>query len=293
MAGITIAAALTTLFTITVTGLLISQVSKPADYRLLVIVFLIGLPLSLTTFYGARMPLRPAVQRLFEDAPQALTLYQLVEAPLFEEPAKLVPLFVVTVLLRRKLVTERNRVPLAMSLGLGFGVGEIWLVAEFIQNNPQLRDLPFYQFGGFIAERLLVSVVHGGFTLASVLAIERGVRWLPLGLFISMTLHFVGNLPAFLASMNLGLPADAVSVLALLWVIVLYALTLAAVVAIHFGWSQFKLILRGKRVCPYCRESFSRQWLALNLGFRSYERCPHCRRWHLVDLRENLPDEAA
>ena len=43
---------------------------------------------------------------------------------------------------------RRLIVPLAMTIGLSFALGEIWLVARFVAVNPEMADIPWSLFGG-------------------------------------------------------------------------------------------------------------------------------------------------
>src|SRR5262245_11210808 len=94
MAGIYIAALITSLLSLAVVATILWQVRQQQDRGLIVLLVVLSLPLSMATFYGVRKPLdRFLVVRLGKDSP-VLTAIKLCYAPLTEEPAKLLPLVV-------------------------------------------------------------------------------------------------------------------------------------------------------------------------------------------------------
>jgi hypothetical protein len=38
----------------------------------------------------------------------------------------------------------------------------------------------------------------------------------------------------------------------------------------------------GGAVCPNCGQAFGIHWWSLRLGFGRFDRCPHCKKWHMV-----------
>ncbi|MFN8539856.1 MAG: hypothetical protein U0232_20545 [Thermomicrobiales bacterium] len=80
--------------------------------------------------------------------------------PLTEEPAKLWPLLIPAFARR---ITRENAVRCAVALGLGFGIGEIGFIAQLIYADGDFNALPWYNFSGFINERFMVCLIHGGF----------------------------------------------------------------------------------------------------------------------------------
>ena len=211
--GIYIAAAGTTLVAAFFYGYLILRLSGREDRRALVTAALVALPLQPAAFYFVRLPLDAALrQMLGTDGLYAwlATLY----APATEEPAKWLPLAVP--LVWRALKPE-NVVPMALAVGLGFGVGEIWFLAGQIARVPQYAELPFWMFGGFCMERFYVTFLHGGFVLFVVSRLATGRPFLP-GALIGMALHYAVNFPIFLGAIQaFGLPAEAWTVIASLF----------------------------------------------------------------------------
>jgi len=87
---------------------------------------------------------------------------------------------------------------LALAVGIGFGIGEIWFLAQALVRSPNYPDLPFWQFNGFLLERLAVCFLHGAFLVPPFYAYARGHSFL-LGGLCGMALHFMLNFPIYLA----------------------------------------------------------------------------------------------
>jgi hypothetical protein len=164
----------------------------------------------------------------------------LLYAPLTEEPAKLWPLLLPW--LRRSVVADRPAaVRLGMALGLGFGIGEAGLIAHWVAQDPDLRELPFHVFTGYQMERLLVCLMHGAFTATVVVGLATGRSLVPrfLG---AMLLHLVGNAPILvLALLREQLGAELVAQLLFLWVLA-YAGAM--------GWLLARYYREDPRVAP-------------------------------------------
>src|SRR5205085_12471187 len=108
-------------------------------------------------------------------------------------------------------------VSLALAAGAGFGVGEVWFLANAL-NSPDYADLPFWNFGGFVLERLAVCFLHGAFLAPAFVALARGRSFL-LGGMVGMVMHFLLNFPIFLAQIDaLGLGTGWLTVL-LIWML--------------------------------------------------------------------------
>src|SRR5262245_17285369 len=198
MPGIYIAAIITSLLAFAAIGTLVWQVTPRQNRGLALALIVLGLPLSVGTFYGLRKPLDRYLEAKLGKDSSGLTALRLCYAPLTEEPAKLVPLLLLVLPPFRGRLTKDTAVSFAMASGLGFALGEIWLIAGFLADNPKLGNLQFYMYGGFFGERLQTCLIHPAFTLVTVAAIARGWRWFPLGLLGSMTLHFLSNFPIYL-----------------------------------------------------------------------------------------------
>lgn len=276
--GIIVAAAITTLVVVALYGYLIFRLSAPADRRALLITILIALPLQPLAFYFVRIPLDAALRALVGTG-GAYALLTTLYAPLTEEPAKWLALAVTPA---RRLLRPDNVVPVAMAVGLGFGIGELWFLAEQIHRVPQYAALPFWMFGGFFVERTYVCFLHGGFVLFVVERLATGRPLWP-GALIGMALHYAVNLPIFLAGIDaFGFGAETWTTIASLFPLL---------VAIWIGMRMNALTkgrLRdetlGYSTCPECGTVYPRPLLALNLGPVRYERCPNCRKFHIVKV---------
>ena len=89
-------------------------------------------------------------------------------------------------------------VTLALVVGLGFAIGEIWFLAHMLTSRPDYPDMPPGRFGGFVIERLEVCFLHGVFVACRSRLRARG-RSFWLGGLAGMALHFLLNFPIFLA----------------------------------------------------------------------------------------------
>ena len=81
-----------------------------------------------------------------------VVIVSLFYAPLTEEPAKWLTAAVPAV---RGAIMVRP-VPMALAVGAGFGIGEIWFLARALAMSPDLPDAPFWMFNGFMIERLVL-----------------------------------------------------------------------------------------------------------------------------------------
>lgn len=287
--GIWVAAALTTIAAVLVVGATLARLTR--DRRgsrvFLAVAAALTLPACAAALFWLREPLlhrawlelaRLAHPTLDDGALKKTLLYSFVrmlDAPLGEEPAKLWPLLLPW--FRREL-GRHEPVRVAMALGLGFGVGEIWVVAWLSAKSPAITALPFWAFGGFLVERLLVCFMHGAFTAA---ALRRWGNGFLRGFLLAAALHFAGNFPIFFRIVGVPSlsPAGWSQVLSL-WVVV-YALAMLAFLSrLLFGAVEPGKLLHGTAVCSSCGETYGRPLLlALNLGARRYERCSRCGKW--------------
>jgi hypothetical protein len=194
--GIYIAAVITTLAVVAAFGYLAVRLSARDDRRWLLLAALIALPLQPLAFYLVRLPL-DGLLRAGIGTGTAYGWLTTFYAPLTEEPAKWLVLAVPVV---RKLLRPDNAAAIALAIGLGFGVGEIWFLAASIAQVPAYAAVPFWMFGGFFTERFVVCFLHGGFIVFLVAALAGGRSLLP-GALIGMALHWSVNLPIFLRSL--------------------------------------------------------------------------------------------
>ena len=283
--GIVIAAVITALLATAAYGYLLHRISAPADRRVVLFAVLVALPLQPLAFYLVRMPLL----RWFTSAigpGDALTTISLFYAPLTEEPAKW--LVLLAPLIRRCLKPD-NAVALALAVGLGFGIGEIGFLAEQLTRSPQMAAQPFYMFGGFLGERFMVCFLHGAFVAFLFKRLAEGRAFWP-GALAGVALHFALNFPIFLMAIDFGHIGRAA------WSGVLQVYLLAFVIALavavnRLARNRLSASLFGDATCPECGTVYPRSLLGLNFLVTRYERCPNCRHWHWVAMKQKPPPQ--
>jgi hypothetical protein len=278
MPGIIVTALITAVFsTLVWGGVLLFRAPRPT-WRLLVLCFLLQLPMSAAAYYLVRIPLDGAIHGLLGDT----TVYRwgrLLYAPITEELAKLWPLLIPWIATR---VTRENAAVVAAALGVGFGVGEIGLLAEFVRANPTMAGYPWYFFTGFIGERFMVCMIHGLFVAMVLFGWKCWRIGFAGGLVLAMALHFALNFPIGAASAGwFGTDTAMISSILSLWVALFFV---AAVVV---------LLILDKRLaglpsptqpvaCPKCGQTFQRSLIPMNLGIGRLERCPNCKKLSVV-----------
>lgn len=302
MPGIWIAALLTTIVACLVGIPALRRLERsPGGRRLVLALVLFQLPMCGIAWYAVREPflhdvwlrlasvVHPGLDVVQVKGTTTYKLLRMADAPVGEELAKLWPLLLPWV--RRELRSTRPETA-GVALGFGFGLGEIWVVASFIAASPALAKLPFWHYGGFLQERLIVCACHGVFTAQAVRMLGRGF---PLGVLAGMALHFLGNFPIFFRIVGWPPLSDAVwgQVLAL-WVIA-YAIGLLVLLANQMG-SDAKGLRRavfGRARCRACGAVFDRGLLAMNLGpHLRYEPCTVCKKWQLTRKGDEVTDDA-
>ncbi|MFZ2278907.1 MAG: hypothetical protein WAW39_13970 [Prosthecobacter sp.] len=198
MPGIYIAALLTSLVAIAGFGALIYKLPKPANGWLLLGAIMICLPLKPLAFYWVRLPLDHWIAGHLARTSFAYQFMASLYAPLTEESAKLLVLLIPAIL---RDIRPENFTRYALGIGLAFALGEMWFIAERISHQPALAKLPFYQFGGYVSERLMTCVFHSAFVAITLSRLRRG--WL-LGLGGAMAAHWAANFPISLMTWNVG-----------------------------------------------------------------------------------------
>jgi hypothetical protein len=217
--GLFIAAGITTALALCGVALLLR---RAGDWRPFAVAFLVALPLQPLMMYAVRLPLDGMLRTNYGIAGW-VTIVALFYAPLTEEPAKWLTALVPIV--RRAI--PNHPVSLALAAGAGFGVGEIWFLANAL-NSPDYADLPFWNFGGFVLERLAVCFLHGAFLAPAFVALARGRSFL-LGGMVGMVMHFLLNFPIFLAQIDaLGLGTGWLTVL-VIWMLSFLAICVVLV----------------------------------------------------------------
>lgn len=255
------------------------RLAPSEDRPALLLAFFCTLPMCVLVFYGVRLPLKELIDPVM--SPSMKPWLNLIYAPLTEEPAKLIPLLIPAF---RPAATPANAVRIGYALGLGFGVGEIGLIAWFSLQNPTIAVMSWWMLGGLITERFFVCLIHGLFTSMVLCGWKRWGYGLAGGLVLAMLLHLLGNAPIVVAPRIPWLSAYA-GLLIFLWVIGLWFAAL-------WFYSKYREtdnrlrslgeLIFGKATCPKCEMEYPRPLFGLNLGPKRYERCPHCRRWNLL-----------
>lgn len=287
--GLLIAASIATVLSLALVGTVVFWGRSAADKRLLLVILLANLPLSALAFHGVRLPLDGWLAKVLVDHQSLLTAIRLCYAPLTEEPAKLLVLLIPFVWQR---VDRTNLVRVALAIGLGFAIGEAWMVAELLSAKADVAALPWYALQGFIMERTLVCLTHAGFTSLALLGVIQR-RWLPAvgGMLLAMACHFTANFPVWLAGIDpFGIGRQAWAVVVACWVqawVIVAVLWLCRLA----DWSLAHILLRYRVRCPECGTAYKPPLMAINMIDRRYEKCPGCRKWHWITAQERLPRE--
>jgi RsiW-degrading membrane proteinase PrsW (M82 family) len=180
-------------------------------------------------FYAVRLPLDAAVRAAL-GLSVAWGVVALFYAPLIEEPAKWLVLALPAV---RRALAPANAVPVALAIGLGFGLGEVWFLTQALVASPNYPDLPFWRFYGFVLERLEVCLLHGVFIALPVARMAQARSFWP-GALAGVALHFVTNFPIYPAQIDvfrLGGPVWSIVLMA--WTASLTAAGAAMLVILH------------------------------------------------------------
>jgi len=165
--------------------------------------FLLALPCSYLAYTYVRLPLdgiiRTALHVNLYSLPIPLPYILLtgLYAPLTEELIKLFPLVIPSL---NRMVDRTTCAAVAMIIGLGFGIGEMWLVAYWLSHDPSVVAYHWYQLGGFIFERCISCFCHGIFTAVALFGIKRKCFQFIL---YAMGLHALSNFPVILHSAGL------------------------------------------------------------------------------------------
>jgi hypothetical protein len=61
----------------------------------------------------------------------------------------------------------------ALAIGLGFAIREMWFVADRIARVPEFSVVPWYQFGGYVGERLMTCGLHSAFVAVGLWQLRR------------------------------------------------------------------------------------------------------------------------
>lgn len=157
----------------------------------------VSMLLAGAAFFGAyyllRLPLNRVIHTLIQTDATGYRWIASLYAPLTEEPAKWIVLILLFMAGRIK---RENKAAWAISLGFGFGIGEILFLAQSIASNPLSAGLPWYTSSGFIMERLMVCFIHSALILIAIEAISSRKYWLIL---LAPVFHWLLNMAIFLS----------------------------------------------------------------------------------------------
>lgn len=257
-----------------IVGLFLFRNSKRAYWTPLLLCVLFQLPVAYLTFEYVRKPMDLWLRSQFgPDYAWIPTLY----APITEELVKLWPLLLPFLWKR---LSRENATYFAMALGLGFGLGEIWLLASRIAANPEMNQFPWYYYGGFLGERILVCFIHGGLTVVAVRFLK--TRYFLAGLLGSMILHYLLNLPIFLSRTISTLPESFWPIYMQIHVLLFFFFSAGLLSFFAFGTGAVARLFFGDKTatCTHCGFEYPQPLLGLNLVTGRYVRCPSCKKWH-------------
>jgi hypothetical protein len=275
MHGIYLTAIITTGIAAAIFGRLIHKLKMPANERLLWLAAVVALPLQPLAFYLVRVPLDHWIVAHLGSTSLTYQWLTSFYAPLTEEPAKLGPLLIPAI---RRDISAANFVRYALAIGVAFAIGEMWFIAERITHIPAFNGMPFYLFGGYVGERLMVCLFHSAFVS---LALWQLGRRFALGFAGAATLHWLGNFPILLMAWNVGgLGKTFWTAIIQFWLLFYVFGALALFSWFTFGRIAPGRMLFGRRNCPECGGDYDAPLFGINFGPTRYERCPHCRHWH-------------
>lgn len=280
-----IAVALTVALTLAVYGTALWLATPREDRFWTVACVVATLPMCAAAYYFVRLPLNGALVGLFGEG-EALFWIRAWYAPLTEEPTKLWPLLIPAV---RRRIDLQSAGRYGLALGLGFALGEIFVVAQIIATkSPDVAALPWTQLGGFIGERFMTGAVHSGMTALALYAWRRS-GWLSLGLAAAALAHFAANFAISAGQRGWLGSQESSRALVSLWVAVCFLLALIWLGTLQFGRDVGRA-LYGRAFCPECGTVYDRSLVGLNFGFsRRYEPCPHCHKWHWTKRASKEP----
>jgi len=278
MPDIFIAAIITTVLSILTIGSFLFIRSQNESKWTIAILVWIMLPMNAIAYYFVRIPFDSFLATNIQNT-NILAAIRTLHAPLTEEAAKLWLLLIPWIF---KKVRNNEIVKVSIAIGLGFGIGEAWTVAGLLFKTPEIAKYPWYQFTGFIGERWMVCIWHAAFTSTALYFIIKKKNVL-LGLISAIALHFIGNFPIFMAQWNFfNLGSTKWGILLQVFTAFYFLGMLSILACLRYSSNWVNKLVKGTMKCPECSMVYSRPLFKVNLFHKSYERCPVCKRWHLV-----------
>jgi len=245
----------------------ILRIGDKKDYSRLLAAVLLTLPLSPFAYYGLHLPLDNMIRVVISSESSVYKFVKIGYGPIIKESIKLVPLFLP--LIRRR-ISSKNFVAFGMALGLGFGIGEIWLIA--FQTNHVLANfmLPFgYVLLGFIAERLMFCFLHGAFT--SLVLFHWSRRW-AIGLGKAIGLHILAVLPLHLSQMNiLDISPRAWRSILPMYLVFFFICMIFMLIYLRSGAKGIhEIFMRADINCTNCGKPYKRSFWMTNVSKRIF-----------------------
>jgi hypothetical protein len=159
----------------------------------ILILFIISLFECYMAFYYVRMPLDNLIKGVVPVVSTYYLFIALSYAPITEEMAKIIPVWISQ--LFKKTITKDNQILYAMTIGLAFGIGEMFFLASMVSQNLTLMYDKWYYFYWYMLERFLVCFVHQILVIVSICwVMKKKIRYF----FYAMLLHAICNLPIVL-----------------------------------------------------------------------------------------------
>lgn len=199
MHSLYVAALVPTAVVLGIPGAILWGTSPRAERPLIAALFALELPMFFVSSFVLRDPLNAFIDARVDPASAGGLWLRSFQAPLVEEPCKLWLLFLAWHLGR---VTPLNALRVGMTIGVSFGVSEIWGLAVRFAQDPSTLGHPFWHFAGFISERAMVAPLHGVFVAAAAMRLGQGPRGVALGVLTAMGLHYLANFPIVLARLG-------------------------------------------------------------------------------------------
>ena len=203
--------------------------------------------------------------------------------PIIKETIKLLPLMLPFI---RHRIASKNFVAYGMALGLGFGIGEIWLTAFQTSKVPAVFLLPFgYLLLGFIAERLMFCFLHGAFTSLVLSHWKR--RW-GLGLGKAIVLHMLAVLPLYLSQMNiLGISPRAWRSILPMYLVFFFVCMIFMLIYLRSGAKGIhEIFVRADINCTKCGKPYKRSFWMTNVSNKEYDFCPSCGSKNNINFKD-------
>jgi DNA-directed RNA polymerase subunit RPC12/RpoP len=261
----------------------ILRIGDKKDYSRLLAAVLLTLPLSAIAYYGLHLPLDNVIGAVFSRESVLYRFIKMGYGPVINETVKLAPLLLPFI---HRRILPKNFVAFGMALGLGFGIGEIWLTAFQTSHIPANFFLPFgYVLFGFLAERLMFCFLHGAFTSLVLFRWKR--RW-GIGLVKAIGLHLLAVLPLHLSQMNiLGISPRAWRSILPLYLVFFFICMILMLIFLRSGIKGIhEIFVRANINCANCGKPYKRSFWITNVSNKEYDYCPNCGSKNQINFKD-------